>query len=115
MSPPGFAGGVLMLVGCLLYSSGAIDLLLVAAFWLRTGSWEALRTSEFLVRHLGASDLRSWLENPTDWIGLHTAVDALFLRWPAYAVGIISGLALWASGFSVVLQASEMVESSEAR
>jgi len=102
------AGLALMLGGVCLYGAGAIDLLRTLLIWLRTGSWETLRTSVVVLRLLGSSDVRLWVESPGDWIGLHTALDTVFLRWPWFAVSIVCGLALFACGVALFLRAEDV-------
>jgi DNA-binding XRE family transcriptional regulator len=97
-----------MVVGFCLYAAGGIDLFRTALSWLRTGRWEAERTSAIIIRQIGPSNFRSWLESPEDWIGLHTAIETVCLRWPWFAVSIVYGMALFVYGGFLVLRGEDV-------
>jgi hypothetical protein len=100
-------GGLLMLVGLGLYAFGALDLLQTSLIWLRTGNWVANPTAGIVDRFISSSNLRLWLQNPSDWIGLHRLIEVACLRWPWFATSIVYGTVLSACGMSMWLKADE--------
>ena len=101
-------GGLFMLVGFCLYVAGALDLLRATVLWLRTGAWEAVGTAVVVGRLPRQSNLLLWLESPSDWIGLHTVIEVIFLRWPWFAVSLIYGMASFVCGMVLFLRVHDL-------
>jgi hypothetical protein len=94
------------LVGGLFSGGGLMNLLYYSLKWLRTGEWQSHSAYYYLLRN-GPS--WSWLDHPTDWLGIWQIVTT-FLLQPAWLVFLVVGLPILGISFFMALFFKEMAE-----